>query len=64
MQSALFHMANKAYTLMMKAATELGITPSTRPAIVAVPPPAAPSNPFSRHMRRRPGRARDGDRAS
>lgn len=44
-------MANKAFALMLKAATELGMTPSARSRVSAVPP-AASSNPLNRFTQR------------
>jgi P27 family predicted phage terminase small subunit len=45
-----------AFTLMLRAAAELGLTPSSRSRIVAVPPKDAPgaADPFTTFQRSRP----------
>jgi P27 family predicted phage terminase small subunit len=49
-------LANRAYTAMLKAAVELGITPSSRSRIVAAPSKADPAiapDEFTKFQRRR-----------
>jgi P27 family predicted phage terminase small subunit len=47
--------ANRAYSLFMRAAAELGITPTQRPRIVAPSQPEA-ADPFTEFQRTRPPR--------
>jgi len=52
----LINLANRAYALFMKAAVELGVTPSQRPRIVGTAAPAAAVDPFTEFQRTRPTR--------
>jgi P27 family predicted phage terminase small subunit len=53
----LIAMANRAYALFMRAAIELGVTPSQRPRVAMVGDgPAAPVDEFTEFQRARPPR--------
>jgi len=49
--SPVFNMANKAFTLMLRAAVELGITPSSRSRIIATRPKDDRADAFATFQR-------------
>jgi P27 family predicted phage terminase small subunit len=49
-------LANRAYVLFLKAAVELGLTPSQRPRVSSVGPVAEAVDPFTEFQRARPPR--------
>jgi P27 family predicted phage terminase small subunit len=53
MPNPVLGMAHKAFVLVVKAAAELGITPSTRARIVVTPQPEGAVDEFASHQRRR-----------
>jgi len=57
MVNPVFPLAQKTYTLMLKTAGELGITPSSRTRIVAQPDETPAADEFSTYQRKRAGLA-------